>query len=93
MNIFSALRIYAAKWSVKETRSFTSEEIAAVSSAIVVASQYGNSVCFFMKAGGQCYIPLSTDASVGTGETVDLTKAKIVTLGRQGDADIQRISI
>lgn len=93
MNIFSALRVYAAKWAVKETRSFTPEEIAAVSSAVVVASQYGNSVCFFMKSGGQCYIPLSTDASVGTGETIDLAKAKIVTLERQGDADIQRVSI
>lgn len=93
MNIFSSLKMYAAKWSVKETRSFTPEEIAAVSSAVVVASQYGNSVCFFMKSGEQCFIPLSTDASVGTGETVDLSKAKIVTLGRQGDADIQRVSI
>ena len=93
MNIFSSLRKYAAKWSVKNTRNFTPEEIAAVSSAVVVASQYGNSVCFFMKGGGQCYIPLSQDATIGTGESVDLNKAQIITLERQGDADIQRVSI
>lgn len=85
--------MYAAKWSPKETRNFTPEEIDAVSSAVVVASEYGNSVCFFMKAGGQCYIPLSQDATIGVGESVDLNKAQLVTLERQGDADIMRVSI
>nr|DAQ75228.1 MAG TPA: Bombinin [Crassvirales sp.] len=28
MNIFNNLRVYAGKWSVKETRAFTQEEIA-----------------------------------------------------------------
>lgn len=93
MNIFSSLKIYAAKWSVKSSRSFSPEEINAVIEAVVVASQYGNSVCFSMKEGGQCFIPLSTDASVGVGEIIDMSKANIVTLERQGEADIQRVSI
>ena len=29
MNIFSALRVYAGKWQVKDTRNFTSDEILA----------------------------------------------------------------
>ena len=47
-NIFASLRQYAGKWAVKSSRNFTEEEISAVSSNQVVASQYGNSLCFFM---------------------------------------------
>ena len=93
MNIFSTLRNYAGKWSVKSSRSFTEEEIAAVKSAKVVPSQYGNSVCFMMVRGGQTYISLANDATVGVGETIDLTKAKLLTLEKDGESDINRISI
>ena len=93
MNIFSTLRTYAGKWSVKSSRSFTAEEIAAVKSAIVVPSQYGNSVCFMMVGGGQTYIPLANDATVGVGESIDLTKATLLTLGKEGESDINRVSI
>lgn len=91
MNIFSALRVYADKWGVKDSRDFTSEEIAAVDSATVVDSQYGQSVCFMMASGGQTYIPLDNNSSKATGDTVDLTKAKLLTLSRAGDADIYRV--
>lgn len=93
MNIFESLKLYAEKWSVKETRSFTPEEIKAIDDAVVVASEYGSSACFFMVGGGQCYIPLSIDATVGVGESIDVTKAKLITLGRRGDDDIMRVSI
>lgn len=93
MNIFSALRVYAGKWSVSNSRKFTTDEIEAVSSATVVDSQYGNSVCFIMKSGGQTYIPLDQNSSLGIGETVDLSKASLLTLSRDGDADIYRVSI
>ena len=58
MNIFSALRVYAGKWSESAKRIFSQDEIEAVASATVVDSQYGQSVCFMMKSGGQTYIPL-----------------------------------
>ena len=93
MNIFSTLRTYAGKWSVKASRAFTQEEIAAVKSATVVPSQYGNSVCFLMVGGGQAYIPLANDATVGVGQSVDLTKAKLLTLEKDGESDINRVSI
>ena len=51
-NIFSSLRVYAGKWNLKSSRAFSPEEVAAVASAVVVASQYGNSVCFTMVGGG-----------------------------------------
>ena len=93
MNIFSTLKTYVGKWSVKSSRAFTQEEIQAVESATVVPSQYGNSVCFMMVGGGQTYIPLANDATVGVGESIDLTKAKLLTLEKRGESDINRVSI
>lgn len=91
MNIFQNLRVYAGKWMVKASRSFTQDEINAVDHATVVDSQYGNSVCFFMKGGGQTFIPLSTNSTLGIGDDVDLSKASLLTLERAGDADIYRV--
>ena len=93
MNIFSTLKSYAGKWSVKSSRAFTQEEITAVESATVVPSQYGNSVCFMMVGGRRTYIPLANDATVGVGESVDLTKAQLLTLEKEGELDIIRVSI
>lgn len=91
MNIFDKLRVYAGSWSVKSSRQFNAEEINAVKSAVVVDSQYGKSVCFFLKSGGQTYIPLSTESSLQIGEPVDISTAKIIILSKQGEADIERV--
>lgn len=92
MNIFASLKKYSCKWSQKgELRSFNAEELAAINSAIVTAGDYGNSVCFFMKGGGQCYIPLDIEATVGVGETVDPTRVLLKTLCKEGENDITRV--
>lgn len=91
MNIFSGLRQYAGKWSEKDSRSFTEEEVAAVDHAEVVPSQYGNSVCFFMRSGVQQFIPLSSTSSLAAGDSVDVSKARLITLQRAGEADIYRV--
>lgn len=83
--------MYAGKWAVKATRGFSQEEISAVTKAEVVDSQYGNSVCFHMVGGGQTFIPLSTNSTLGLGDSVDLSKAKLLTLERAGEADIYRV--
>lgn len=93
MNIFNSLRVYAGKWMQKDSRNFSDDEINAVDSAHVVDSQYGNSVCFLMKSGGQTFIPLSNTSPLAVGESVDLHKAKLLTLTRKGEADIYRVSI
>lgn len=90
-NIFSSLRVYAGKWNLKSSRAFSPEEIAAVASAVVVASQYGNSVCFTMVGGGQTFIPLSNSSSKAVGESIDLASAKLLTLEKNGEADIFRV--
>ena len=86
MNIFSTLKTYAGKWSVKSERAFDAEEINAVKQAVVVPSSYGNSVMFTMKAGGQTYIACSSDAT-----SADLSKATLLTLEKEGEDDILRI--
>lgn len=93
MNIFNSLRRYADKWQETAKRAFDAEEINAVGNAKVVESQYGFSVCFMMKSGGQTYIPLDKDSTLGAGDTVDLTKAQLVTLSRAGEDDIYRVRI
>ena len=90
-NIFSSLRVYAGKWNLKSSRAFTQEEIAAVKSATVVPSQYGNSVCFTMVGGGQTFIPLSQNSAKSVGDSIDLTSAKLLTLEKSGECDIFRV--
>jgi hypothetical protein len=92
MNIFSALKVYAGKWQVKNTQKFSAEEIALVDRAEVVDSQFGQSVCFFMKTGGMTFIPLDQHSAKAIGDTVDLSQASLITLSRQGEADIYRVS-
>lgn len=92
-NIFASLRTYAGKWAEKSRRAFSAEEVNAVSDAVVVNSNYGLSVCFMMKSGGQTFIPLSTNSTKGVGEVVDLNEASLVTLEKQGEADIVRVEI
>lgn len=91
MNIFSGLQVYGGSWNVINSRSFNQEEIAAVNKAEVVSSEYGNSVCFFMKGGGQTYIPLSNTSTLTVGDSVNLSEAKILTLHRDGNDNITRI--
>jgi len=93
VNIFNSLRIYAGKWNEKEVNAFSQEEIDSISKAEVVESQYGLSVCFYLKAGGQAYIPLDQNASASLGDTIDLSKAKVVTLSKAGEDDIYRVRI
>lgn len=90
-NIFSSLRVYAGKWNLKSSRAFSPEEVAAVASAVVVASQYGNSVCFTMVGGGQTFIPLSQNSAKAVGDSIDLTSAKLLTLEKSGESDIFRV--
>lgn len=90
-NIFNSLRKYQVKWNLKSSRAFSPEEIEAVSSAVVVPSQYGNSVCFTMVGGGQTFIPLSQNSAKTVGESIDLASAELLTLEKPGESDIFRV--
>lgn len=92
-NIFETLKSYAAQYSVDDRRDFTDAEVVMVNSAKVVNSQFGQSVCFFMKDGGQKYIPLSRDSVASEGDTVDIRKAHVLTLSKDGQDKITRIEL
>lgn len=93
-NVFSGLNVYGqGSWQVTGTRSFNQGEIAAVKSAVVVSGEYGNSVCFYMHSGGQTYIPLSVNSTVSPGDNIDVSKAKLLTLHKEGESDILRVEI
>ena len=103
LNIFASLKVYASKWTIKQNmvdenghpvpnpRSLSAEEIATIASAIVVPSQYGNSVQFTRVGGGMQFIPLDKESTLGIGDTVDVTKAKLVTLCKIGEDDVDDI--
>lgn len=91
MNIFSNLKVYPGKWIEKEARKFTADEVAAIQTAKVVESKYGASICFIMKAGGECFIPCDANSSYAIGSVIDPTKVEVVTLSREGEEDIYRI--
>jgi hypothetical protein len=94
MNIFETLKSYANQFKVANRRKFQQNELDLVNDAKVVLSQYGMSVCFFMKDGCQKYIPLSRDSVAAEGDKVDLTKAEILTLKKDGsDETIDRVEI
>jgi hypothetical protein len=81
-----------SEWSLKSERYFTQEEIDEVSHAIVVPSQYGNSVEFTMKLGGRCtYIPLDKGSNITVGEIVDMKQAILLTLEKEGESDRVKI--
>lgn len=90
MNIFSSLTHYG-EWIVKNRRNFNEEEINSIDSAVVVPSQYGNSVQFNMVGGGMTFIPLSNQSVKAVGEKVDVASAKLITLSKPGEDDILRV--
>lgn len=88
----SKFDISSDTWKVVEERDFTQEEINAVSQAIVVTSQYGNSIQFTMNENGKpCYIPLDKSCEIKTGKVIDITKAKLLTLEKKGESKIYRV--
>lgn len=92
MNVFAGKTVYGeGAWQVVEKRAFEAEELAMVKNAEVVPSDYGLSVCFFMVKGGQIYIPLSRDSKLNAGDSLDPSKAEILTLHKEGSGTIERI--
>lgn len=93
-NLFSGLTIYAQKWEVKDEVALDAEDKAKFTSAKVVSSDFGKSVCFFLKGGGQHYIPMSNQGEqLAVGDSVNLDAISIQILGRPGDKDIMRAKI
>lgn len=83
---------YKEKWQIVERRPFTDDEKNAVERTNVVATKYGHSIHFFMKGGGQTYLPISSECHVHVGQSVDLDTAQIVVLSK-GAETIYRVEV
>lgn len=91
MSIFADLTSYgASKWELEATRAISKAEKAEVSSAEVVESQYGLSMCFTMKSGGKKFIPVSRDSQLAEGDEVDINSVQFIELSREGENNIFR---
>ncbi len=91
MGLFTNIKTYATGWAVKSTSKMSPADIAVVDRAVVVDSQFGKSVCFYLKAGGQAYFPVAQDSELSVGQTVDLNAVEVLTLEKSGEKDIIRI--
>lgn len=91
MSIFSGLKSYAGKYIVKSVEAMSEEDKALVREAVVMTSQFGLSCCFMMKAGNMHFIPMEKDAPVDPGLVLDLNHLRLVTLSKDGEADIVRV--
>ena len=93
-NVFESLTTYGS-WSVEMRRPFNATEIAMMASAKCVPSEYGKSIVFFMKNGGQKYISLSTvnglDVPVNT--PVDMSKCELLRLTREGSNPCLKVEV
>ena len=78
-----------------ESRYFTNQEIDAVRSLSIVNTPKGKAICFFMKKGGQNYIPLlpSIEDKHSLGEAPDIRKLSIIKFHKEGDGITLRIDI
>ena len=92
MNIFSTVkRLYADNWKVENTRKLSADEVSAVERAEVTTSKFGNSVCFYMKAGGRAYFPCAQDSQLSVGQPVDVSALEVITLSKSGEENITRV--
>ena len=94
MGFLDSLTTYAGSWSEVSRDKLSASEIKSVENITVISREndWGTSVsmCFFMKAGGRKYIPLSRDSKLEEGDIVDPKSVEIITLERDGDDPIYR---
>lgn len=95
MGFLDSLMTYAVgNWSVTSEEKLSKEEIQSIDKVVVIEKEQdwgtSTSMCFFMKGGGQKYVPLSRDSDLVPGEQVNPKSITIITLERDGDDPIYR---
>lgn len=91
MGLLDGLRIYASSWEVTSTDKLSASDIKSIEKAEVTSGTHGLSACFFLKAGGRRYMPLSRDVEAEEGDIIDLHDVKVLTLSKDGEDDIMRL--
>ena len=83
-------KLYGGSFAVKSTKSFATEA-PEVRSAMVVSGTYGLQVCCTMVDGRTGYLPLSKNSQLSAGDEFPIATGKVITLGKEGEADIIRV--
>lgn len=91
--MFDNDKMYAGKWQLIKTEPFSKEDKERVERAYVTNSQYGLSVCFVMKTGGLFFKSIAEGCVAKAGDPVDMDKALLLTLAKQGCANIHKIQL
>lgn len=80
-------------WKKRTERSLIKEETCRVIQTEVVESTYGKNVRFYLNDGNISEIPLLDPNAMSIGEVVDMSKAKLIALCKDGEADIFRVKV
>lgn len=64
-------------WQEEKIKYLFCHNLASITTAEVVHSDYGQSVCFITKEGGIIYVPLIETSALSLGDTLDMNTAKI----------------
>lgn len=83
-----------ARWKIKETRCFNSDEVAYVKDTKVVACKYGYSLKFSLINGETSYLPvLYSNNKITDGDGINLNSCIIATLGNHIQKDNYQVII
>ena len=91
LNLLGKVYGEANPWSVKSEVALGADDIAAIKSGVVTEGKFGKTVCLTLVSGGTQYANLGRDSKLEIGEEFPIAGSKIITLSREGDADIIRI--
>ena len=91
--LFNNKKESIGKWKCKAEVKMASEDKVMFSSAKVVSSEYGKSVCFFIKVGGEQYIPISNFDELNTGDNVNIDTLLFQIFEKENEKDILRIKV
>lgn len=93
MSIFDGRKSYGS-WAVKDSKPLSKGDLEATKTVVVRDGEFGLSACF-STTGGVYYIPLSNNAAekCTDGEVLDKNEIIVLTLMKEGNADITRIDI
>ena len=90
MGILSlGLKVYGESWNLVSSQKLGKEDVEGISGAYITSSEYGPSVCMYLKSGGTCYLSVDRDseekAKENMGKSIDLIGLTLKKLERDGD--------
>lgn len=92
MSIFSELKSYAGKWTVKSSAKLDKADVKDITEATVVSSEYGLSAKV-LTAKGTKYIPISRDSILAEGDDIEPKAIVLIVLSKEGESDIVRLDV